>query len=510
MRTYEANIKKILEVLLNNLHYLTMDFIAQSVGLSKRSVQNYLASIDSWIFENGLPNTQIIRKQGQGVMLEINAADRLKLEKLLCGKSLGVYSDDNKRRLDIIKKLIILEEDMTIKSLAEQFYVSRPIIVSDLEWVEEWLASYKLELFKTQRRGIFTRGSEVSYRNAIAGFFDSYESVGTYDVIAAKKRDRLQENNFQNLIDIYPRDTVEKAKRIIGLAEKEFDFFLTEDYYTSLLTHIVISISRFINGNTVPPEFFPPDDEFPAFIIKTAEYISKHLEAVFNIRVSEVERAYICIHLVGFNAISAEQSANSEMPKKIKGLALELIKAVDLRLGTHFIHDKLLFFGLCLHLKSKIFRLQKDVYYKKTSRFQLLDNSINIYNAVSKSSNLFREICDVEPDEEEILNITCYFLLSVRRNHCKSKALLICNDGIIARIELMDLIEKSLSSIEVADCCTIYQLKFQTVGDYDFVISTETVERLEKPVIDLSAVDKSNYINSILDFINKMEHSRLG
>ena len=503
---YEVSFKKMMEVLLENPHYLTLDFMAQSIELSKRSIQNYLADMDRWIFRNGLLHTQIIRKQGQGIMIETDAMDRLKIEKLLCGKSLSIYSDDNKRRLDIIKKLIIQEEDITIKSLAEQFYVSRKVILSDLEWVKEWMVSYRLELFITQRKGIVTRGSEVSYRNAIAGYFDSYESVAAGETIVFKKQGRLQEKNFQNLIKIYPEDTVEKVKRVIESAEKKFDFFLTEDYYTSLLTHIVISISRFINGNTVSPEFMPPDDEdFPSFVMETAEYIARRLEAVFNIEVSDMERTYICIHLVGFNALSAEQSANAEMPKEIKLLALELIKAVDSQMNTSFISDKLLFFGLCMHLKSKVFRLQKDVYYKKTSSFQLLDSYVDIYKTIGKASNLYHEICGVKPDEEELLNITCYFLLSLHRNLRKPKALLTCNDGIIECMVFMDFIEKALPSIDIADCCTTYQLKFLTISEYDFIISMEAMEFTGKPVIDLSMTDKSNYAEVVLDFINKMD-----
>ena len=507
MKNYETNIKKILDILLNTPRYLTLDYIAHNVGLSKRSVQNYLASIDEWIKQNGLLYTNVIRKQGQGVKISINAADRLKIEKLLYSKHFSVYSDDNKRRLDIINKLIILEEDITIKSLAEQFYVSRSNIISDLEWVKEWLASYKLELYKTQRKGIVIRGSEVSHRNAIAGYFDLYEPTESDEGIR-KKHDRIQEKTLKSLIKVYTRDTIETTQKIIESAEKEFDFIMTEDYFTSLLTHIVISISRFMLGNTVSSEFIPPDDEeFPVYITETAEFIVKCLEAEFGIEVSDIEKTYICIHLVGFNALSAQQSANTEMPKEIKHLALELIKSIDSQLNTYFIRDKQLFFGLSLHLKSKIFRLKKEVYYKKTTSFELLDNNVDIYNAADKAGELYHKICGVEPDEEEIFNITCYFLLSLHRNMNKLKALLICNDGVTSRFELMNFIQKAFPLIEITDCCTIYQLEYQKISENNFIISTEAVDGLDRPVADLSAIDKANYTALIAEFIDRIEHS---
>ena len=95
MKSYGANFNKIMEVLLKNPHYLTLGFIAESIGLSKRSVQNYLVDIDRWLIQNRLCSTRIIRKQGHGVMLEAGAMDRLKIDDLLSGKSLSINSDDN-------------------------------------------------------------------------------------------------------------------------------------------------------------------------------------------------------------------------------------------------------------------------------------------------------------------------------------------------------------------------------------------------------------------------------
>jgi len=500
-----------MEVLLDRTEYLTLDNIAQSAGVSKRSVQNHLDNIDDWILKNGLIHTLLIRKRGQGVMINSDAMDRLKIQRLLSSKSFSVDADDNKRRLDIIKKLLILEEETTIKSLSEQFYISRGTATSDMEWVKEWLLSYKIELFITQRKGIVTRGTEISYRNAIAGYFDSYKSAETGETIVINKHGRLQENSYKSLTKIYPKDNVDKVKRIIESAEKNFGFFLSEDYYTSLLTHIVICISRLISGNTVPPEFNPPEDEeFPGFVIETTEHIVKRLETTFNIKLPEMEKTYICIHLVGFNALSTEHSSTSEIPKEVRQLALELIKSVDTTIGTNFVSDKILFFGLCLHLKSQVFRLQRDIYFRKASNFQLSENNIDLYQAIAGSSDLYNDICRVRPDEEEILNATCYFLLSLRRSSRHPKALLISNSAIIERMELLEYIEKSLPSVDIVDCCTTYQLKFQTVDEYDFFISMETIDSAseaaeisKKLVIDLSTVDSDHYTEVILDHVSK-------
>jgi len=502
LKNYETIVKKIMRVFLCNTHYLTLDNLAQNVGISKRSVQNYLAVVDSWIEQNGLLHTKVIRKRGQGIVLGTDVTDRLKIEKLLHGESLSIYDDDNKRRFNIIKKLIIIKEQTTVRSLSEQFYVSRSIIQSDLEWVKQWLLEYKLEVTLTQRGGIEVKGDEVLHRNAIAGYIDSYRLIADVDAMVFRRRNILFEGILNNLTGIYPEETVQKIRMIIESSEQKFSFFLTDDYFTSLLTHITIGVSRLLSGNTVSEEFYPPDDEeFPPFVVETAEYISQCLESVFNISVSNIERTYISIHLVGFNAISPDDSTNVKIQKKIKNLGTMMLAAIDSQLGTAFMNDESLYFDLCLHLKATVFRLQKDIYHKKTSKFQLSDSDAYLYDAVVKASRFYWEICGVVPDEEELLNVTCYLLLSIRRKKRKPKALLICNDGITKRMELMDFIGAQLPSIDVTDCCTVYQYKNIRNNDFDFIISTENIQSPVKPMVELSSIDRSEYSDFIASFL---------
>ena len=227
------------------------------------------------------------------------------------------------------------------------------------------------------------------------------------------------------------------------------------------------------------------------------------LESVFNIRVSDIERTYISIHLVGFNAISPDDSTNVIIQKKIKSLANKMINAIDSQLGTTFISDNALIFDLCLHLKATVFRLQKDIYHKNATQLQLSDSDAFLYDAVVKVSRFYWEICEVVPDEEELLNVTCYLLLSIRRNTQKSKALLVCNDGITKRMELMDFIGKALPSVDVVDCCTIYHYRSAKTSDCDFIISTEKMQLTGKPMVDLSAIDRSDYSDFIINAMHK-------
>jgi len=180
-----------------------------------------------------------------------------------------------------------------------------------------------------------------------------------------------------------------------------------------------------------------------------------------------------------------------------------MISTIDTQLGTLFIGDETLFNDLCMHLKATVFRLQKEIYYKKTSHFQLADDDAYLYDAVAGASRLYWEICGVVPDEEELVDICCYLLLSIRRNRRRLKALLICSCGIAKRIEFMETIEKILPSVDVVECCSANQLRNSKIRDYDFIVSMENVPSHGKPVVDLSMVDRKDYTAFILQCLEK-------
>lgn len=134
--------------------------------------------------------------------------------------------------------------------------MSRFVILSDLDWVENWLAQYKLKLFKTQRRGIGIAGDEISRRAAIAGFFDLKELKNKSVVYESKQTSRLSKESLQKLEEVYDKKDIRNVCAIIEDAEKEFDFFMGSDFFTALVTHMTISVFRLRHGCEVKKNFF--------------------------------------------------------------------------------------------------------------------------------------------------------------------------------------------------------------------------------------------------------------
>lgn len=507
MRHSEENMRKMLTTLLESENFVTLEKLSQELGISRRSVQNYLGKADLWLNEHDLKSVRIIKKQGYGIQLNADRQERQRLSALLSSQYFTLTDGSADRRIELLKSLVFSREELTIQFLADQFYVSRFVILADLDWAENWLSQYNLKLFKTQRRGIGIVGDEVSRRAAIAGFFDLREVKAPAAANCPDHAVRLAKERLQKLEEVYNDRDIKSVCRIIEEAERKFDFFMGSEYFTSLATHITISVSRLRHGCQIKKEFLPPDDEFPQPEMRTARFIAKRLESTFSIRLPESECTYICIHLMSYNAFQEQNEAALQVPENIEMLTLHLTEAVDAEIGSKFSSDKILFFGLVYHLRNSIYQQRETPESRTRSLPELPESCMEIYHCIKNHTELYRQYSGITPDERELVSLTLHFSLSQERTTVKWRALLISNAGILVQQEQRKWLQDCLPQIEIMDICTTYQFLVYPENTYDFIIATSNMEKAAKPVACIAHMDKTQSIRYVEEFIfTKLEN----
>lgn len=507
MRHSEETMRKMLQALLESEDFLTLSDLSQRLDVSKRSVQNYLNKADGWLRDHDLPGVCIVKKQGYGIQLTLDPPGRQKLATLLSSQYFTLSDGSVDRRIELLRSLVFSREELTIQFLADKFYVSRFVILSDLDWAENWLAQYHLKLFKTQGRGIGLVGDEVSRRAAIAGFFDLCERGAPAAAGASGKAVRLAKERLEKMEEVYTEEDIRKVCGIMEEAENEFDFFMGSEYFTSLATHITISVFRLRHGCEIKKEFLPPEDEFPQAEMNTARFIAKRLEETFSIKLPESECTYICIHLMSYNAFQEQDARETSVPENIEMLAMQLIEAVDAEMGGNFSSDKILFFGLLYHLRNSIYQQKENPGARKTQiKTELPEACRELYASVEKQSELYRRLSGVTPDRMELLSLTLYFSLSRDRTMVRWRALLVSNAGVIVQQKQRSWLQDGLPQIKIVDTCSTHQLPMYPGGSYDFIISMLPLEAGEKPIVSIAHMSREQSIGCIEEFLfTKME-----
>jgi transcriptional antiterminator len=501
MKRAEEVIENIIDILIKSNSYVTLKLLSQRTDISTRSVQNYLVRIETFFIENGFNDLRITKKPGYGIILNGDEKSIRRLSFMFKKKDFYLSDDSVIRRRSILKDLLFSRNELTIQFLADKFYVSRTIIICDLKWVEKWLLEYELKFFKTQKLGIGIIGQEASKRNAIAGLFDMFcledknvnKSLKNSSMLSKISRDKLE--------DVYAESDIKKVCSVIEEAENKFLFSLNKDYFSSLITHIIISISRLRSGNAVEKEFLPPEEKYPKKEMDTAEYIADKLSETFQIQFPNSEKIYICIHLIGYNTFHEADDLPNKISEKVEYLTYNLLKMVDLALGMKFEDDEILFSGLSNHLKASMFRLKENIKSNYYPYEELSDEGKVIYDVVKESGDLYKNILDVHIDERELHSIVCYFLLSLQRNALKKRALLVSEGGVISRMELCKFILDNVTQIEIIDVCTKFQIPLYDTDSYEFIITTVSLQQDKIPIIDISHIEKDQYKKYISTFL---------
>ncbi len=306
--------------------------------------------------------------------------------------------------------------------------------------------------------------------------------------------------------EVYTEEDIKKICSIIEEAEKEFDFFMGSEYFTSLATHITISVFRLRHGHQIQKEFLPPNEEFPQQEMNTAAFIARRLEETFQVHLPDSERTYICIHLMGYNAFQAQMEEEQKAPENIELLALHLIEAVDAELGGRFSSDRVLFFGLLTHLQNSLYQQKENPGARTQLRLELPEACQEIFASVKKQAALYQQLSGIRPDQQELVSLTLHFALSQDRTTTKWRALLVSPAGVIIQQDQRRHLQDSIPQIKIVDTCSPYQFSVYPEASYDFIISMVPIKNASKPVADVSRMTKGQQVQFIEEFLfDKMD-----
>ncbi len=504
---------EIISLLLGNSDYISVKDIAKKLNVSARTIRSDIEKLDDHINECfNSDELYIERKSGSGIRLKSKSPDfnfnELDINSLATNK---IQMDNSTRRLEIMNMMINSNEELTTQFLADQYYVSKNTILKDLDWINRWLKQYNLEVEKKQNKGVYILGSEKDIRNAIVAVL----KLGN---INTKKPDtkilkgieiNQNSNKYNEIVKIYPKINIDEIGNIIHNAEKKFAFFMPEEHYNSMFTHLVISIGRLLKGIKVDDESELIEGQCNDIETQVARYIVSRLEEEFKISIPQAEFAYICMHLMGLNIYSGTDRMNIDdallnIPSNVKTLVYEIVRYVGNILNIDFSDDKILFLGLMFYLKTSIFRLKNNANIVFSQDVNVDDVLQDIYMAVWTTDTLYKKYANVTVNisSDEILEVAGYFLVARERKWRKNKAIIVSDNSLKAAIEIRNQLSKHIPNIQVVDICSYYQLNLRNHDNYEFIISTMPLSYKNKPVMQVPAKLGKDNLYEIKRFVN--------
>ena len=440
-------LRKILLILLEKDTTMSVQELAERVGVSKRTVQRELEYLGNELDAYGI---SFESRTGKGVWLSGDTEQKKKLQQELCRSDDYDVSDREDRRKRLLLEIL---KDKGLKKLfyyADLFQVSEATVSSDLESVEGWLEEHGLKVTRKPGSGTMISGSEGNYRKAIRVFIEENIDTRTlreaYDISESEKPEEI---SYHSISWIFKEDVLKKVTKCISGMNNRKILSLTESSYVGLVLHITIAINRILKNEIIETkeELLQRMEKDEDFLL--AEEIVARLEEEFAISIPEIEKAYICLHIKGakHQGIEWDGAKTVEIERQeLLEMMNEMIDAYDKEAAFVLKQDNEFIQGLLAHLQPTLIRLIYDMKIANPVLEEIKSSYPDIFEKSKNVARVLEKWVQRPVPEEETGFLAVHFGAAMVRMEGKQENLrrvrvgIVCASGIgISRLMLSKL-----------------------------------------------------------------------
>lgn len=431
--------KQIFQVLLRESSAISVQYLAEQIGVSKRTAQRELEYAETSLKPYDL---MFMSKTGVGIWLEGSEEEKQRLSADISEGDHYDVSNREERRKRLILEILKEKGLRKLFYYSSQFGVSEATVSTDLEAIEGWLGRYGLLVRRKPGSGISIEGSEENYRKAIRAFisenmdtrvlWEAYEVSG--DGLACYES--LKKSNIGQILD---DDIMRRVVDCITGMNNERVLSMTESSYVGLIIHISIAVNRILKN-----EVIESTEGWKQIIRQDADYqlaraIVTELEAEFEIEIPQTEVFYICLHIKGAKHEKIQWNEKNTLDigsNELQQLVNDMIDAFDPGQAYLLKQDDEFIQGLLAHLQPTLIRLIHGMQIQNPVLEDIKINYPDIFARCGKVADVLQENTGKEVPEEEIGFLTVHFGAAMVRlegrneNIRKVQVGVVCSSGI--------------------------------------------------------------------------------
>lgn len=460
-----SNIKLFYKLLASSYKYKSAQYYASQLKVSTKTVYNYLNEFQDY---RGNLKLSLSRKPNRGIRIIGERSEIIAFIESLNGSEIN--HDTLSRRKYILEKLLMLDQTISIRKLAEEFYISRSSITSDLKYIEKYLNDHEIKLLKG-KKGTQLGGKEQRIRSAKRKYIIScLEKI-------SENNNSFQLNDLRTILKRYiSMEVINHTEEVIELIKKNLNFDIPIIYLTQLYTQLAITLDRytknvFLQSTTMRPV------AYELHIMKTYPVslkIASFIEKFLSISLNDHEKRYLNSRISGVYKETTSLKYNH--PEEIHQLVLKLVNRVNGIFNDVLSKDAALIRSLQDHFVPLIIRLKNNNKISNPLINGIKDQYSAMFSLILLAvSSLESEIGYILSDDE-ISFIMIHFQSALERLNI-SKKIAIVSDADSTNLELIkSRIKNNIPTFDILETIPLDRAKLIYLGDFDLVISTADLD----------------------------------
>ncbi|MGG5317641.1 BglG family transcription antiterminator [Enterococcus sp. AZ072] len=463
-------LNRIIDLLLQSNQPVSSARLAESVGVSQRTIKRYMKEIPDSLLDVSFN----IQSDKNGYQLNIGQADRIKLSERL------VNTDETQDRIEEEANLfmyLVLKGEATIDNMADHFFYSKNTIVKKIELLRQELSEYKIEITRSNR-GLVLAGSESNIRRAILIFL------------------RLEDPECQQLIDDYFQEK-DFTGQIYQLLIDELiaaDISFSQEQIHLIFRNILIALIRI---PFVSEEQYQEEDVLIYKNYIVVMNLDRKIQEKFKLHPNQSDLFYLSV-LFG-NIMFTE-----EKEREIRMSFFYALEKLDKQYNEVFLDNSRITNNLWKHVMISIQHLTFGIFLQNPLKDMIKKKYFLAYEYATFFSNELSKLLKITFSDEEISYFALHFqtYLEEMKEEEVYRAIVVCENGVGTSSLVRMQLEARFYNLKIKKVIPRYLAEQQNYEDIDFIISTHHLDAvLPKEVIYVNAVLTDQDFKTINNFL---------
>lgn len=324
--------------------WLTAATLAESIGVSRRTVLRELPGVEEWMRAAGFA---FRRSPGQGILLDEGEERRTALRRLASdGGELDALPREE-RRQRLLGALLAADGPLKSGPLAGDLLVSEHTLAADLTWAQEWLRPYGIELCRRPGVGVWLQGPPAALRRASGALL-------TVGLTPEQLRRCLQKGETPaGPAALLDGAAAARVWELLRDFEQQEGLRFTDAGFLSLAIHCTLTVQQMRAGRWQPGESSRPA------CLRLASRLAARLEAAFALPLPPAEVRYLALYLEAYGGRTGQADPLAAGEMELHSLARALIDGVERAMGVDLSRYPNLAEDLCCHLRPMLYRMEQ-------------------------------------------------------------------------------------------------------------------------------------------------------
>ena len=448
---------------------LPQDELAQRLSVSTRTVRADITALNALLVEYG---AQFMLTRGSGYQLKIDDPARYQTLQEHGPKPQQIPRTAADRINFLLVRFLTSAFSIKLEDLADEWFVSRATLQSDMAEVRERFQRYQLTLETRPRHGMRLFGSEVSIRACLTDLLWQ----------------QAQQGGINPLIDeqALNTDVQEQLADVLQEILTRHHVRLTDEGERFIRLYSAVTVRRVSQG--YPLAEFSAED-VAQNVRDAARDLAAVLQQLAAKALSPAEEAWLCVHLAARQVQDVDPGTISADDGE--ALVNYILRYINSQYNYNLLDDAQLHADLLTHVKTMITRVRYQIMIPNP----LLDNIKQHYpmawDMTLAAVTSWGKYTPYAISENEIGFLVLHIGVGLERHYNigyqrQPRVLLVCDtsNAMVRMIEA--ILQRKYPQLEIA--ATLSQREYEQLAAVaeDFVISTVRIGEKDKPVVTIA------------------------